>query len=65
MVSQMAHGKNLGELCMAHVENLYNIPCKCLFFFVFILSDRFQGQTLFGATHYRKLSLLFLLVMYV
>ena len=26
MVSQMARAKNSGELCMAHVENLYNIP---------------------------------------
>ena len=26
MVSQMADAKNLGELCMAHVENLHNIP---------------------------------------
>ena len=25
-VSQMAHAKNLGEPCMTHVENLYNIP---------------------------------------
>ena len=23
----MARAKNSGELCMAHVENLYNIPC--------------------------------------
>ena len=27
MVSQMAHAKNLGEPFMAHLENLYNIPC--------------------------------------
>ena len=27
MVSQMAHAKNLGELFMAHLENLYNIRC--------------------------------------
>ena len=27
MVSQMAHEKNLGELFMAHLENLYNILC--------------------------------------
>ena len=27
MVSQMAGAKNSAELCMAHVENLYNIPC--------------------------------------
>ena len=26
MVSQMAHAKNLGELFMAHLENLHNIP---------------------------------------
>ena len=26
MVSQMAHSKNLGELCMAHVENLHTYP---------------------------------------
>ena len=25
IVSQMAHPKNLGELFMAHLENLYNI----------------------------------------
>ena len=23
----MAHAKNLGEIFMAHLENLYNIPC--------------------------------------
>ena len=27
MVSQMAHAKKLGEPFMAHLENLYNIPC--------------------------------------
>ena len=27
MVSQMAHAENLGETFMAHLENLYNIPC--------------------------------------
>ena len=27
MVSQMAQAKNLGELFMAHLENLYNILC--------------------------------------
>ena len=27
MVSQMARAKNLGEPFMAHLENLYNIPC--------------------------------------
>ena len=27
MVSQMVHAKNLGEPFMAHLENLYNIPC--------------------------------------
>ena len=27
MVSKMAHAKNLGEPFMAHLENLYNIPC--------------------------------------
>ena len=27
MVSQMAHAKKLGELLMAHLENLYNILC--------------------------------------
>ena len=27
MVSQMAHAKNLGEPFMAHLKNLYNIPC--------------------------------------
>ena len=27
MVSQMAHAKNLGEPFMAHLEDLYNIPC--------------------------------------
>ena len=27
MVSQMAHAKKLGELFMAHIENLYNILC--------------------------------------
>ena len=27
MVSQMVHAKNLGELFMAHLENLYNILC--------------------------------------
>ena len=27
MVSQMAHAKILGEPFMAHLENLYNIPC--------------------------------------
>ena len=30
MVSQMAHAKNLGEPFMAHLENLYNIPCKTI-----------------------------------
>ena len=29
MVSQMAHAKNLGEPFMAHLDNLYNIPCVC------------------------------------
>ena len=28
MVSQMAHAKNLGGPFMAHLENLYNIPCN-------------------------------------
>ena len=28
MVSQMARSKNLSEPFMAHLENLYNIPCK-------------------------------------
>ena len=27
MVSQMAHAKKIGEPFMAHLENLYNIPC--------------------------------------
>ena len=27
MVSQMARAKNLGEPFMAHLENLYDIPC--------------------------------------
>ena len=27
MVSQMADAKNLGELFMAYLENLYNILC--------------------------------------
>ena len=27
MVSQMARAKKLGEPFMAHLENLYNIPC--------------------------------------
>ena len=26
MLSQMAHAKDLGELFMARLENLYNIP---------------------------------------
>ena len=30
MVSQMAHAKNLGGPFMAHLENLYNIPCLSL-----------------------------------
>ena len=30
MVSQMAHAKNLGEPFMAHLENLYNIPCDTI-----------------------------------
>ena len=30
MVSHMAHAKILGEPFMAHLENLYNIPC-CMF----------------------------------
>ena len=30
MVSQMAHAKNLGEPFMAHLEDLYNIPCLSL-----------------------------------
>ena len=33
MVSQMARAKNLGEPFMAHLENLYNIPCLRKFFF--------------------------------
>ena len=28
MVSQMARAKYLGEPFMAHLENLYNIPCN-------------------------------------
>ena len=27
MISQMALAKDLGEPFMAHLENLYNIPC--------------------------------------
>ena len=30
MVGQMAQEKNLGEPFMAHLENLYNIPCNGL-----------------------------------
>ena len=37
MVSQMAHAKNLGEPFMAHLENLYNIPCLPISFFLTIL----------------------------
>ena len=33
MVSQMAHAKKLGELFMAHLENLYNILCIVLWTF--------------------------------
>ena len=32
MVSQMARAKNFGEPFMAHLENLYNIPCVMLKF---------------------------------
>ena len=34
MVSQMAHAKNLGELFMAHPENLYNILCQLIHAFI-------------------------------
>ena len=30
MVSQIAHAKNLGEPFMAHLEDLYNIPCSAI-----------------------------------
>ena len=34
MVSQMAHARNLGEPCMAHLENLYNIPWYLLSYLI-------------------------------
>ena len=31
----MAHTKNLGEPFIAHLENLYNIPCYCMYYCFF------------------------------